>query len=43
MKSDHRWLEQWQGIFKGKRVLELGCGDGRDSRILAEHVASLVA
>ena len=43
MKHDHRWLEQWQNVVAGKKVLELGSGDGRDSRILADNVASLVA
>lgn len=43
MKTDHGWLEQWTSILRGRRVLELGCGNGTDTKMLAMSVGNLVA
>lgn len=40
MKDDDRWLERWLPLLRERArdgaVLELGCGDGRDSMFLAD-------
>jgi len=43
MKQDLQWLQQYQGLIRHKKVLELGCGSGMDTRILSEWATSLVA
>ena len=43
MKSDYKWLHEWELILKGKYILELGCGDGKDSHVLFELGRELVA
>lgn len=43
MKSDHRWLEQWTTLFENKRVLELGCGNGIDTKFISDTAATVVA
>ena len=43
MKSDYKWLHEWELILKGKYILELGCGDGKDSKVLFELGRKLVA
>lgn len=34
MKADYKWLQEWALILKEKNILELGCGDGKDSQVL---------
>ena len=36
-------LFDFAGSFTGKRVLEIGCGDGRLTWLFADHVARVVA
>jgi SAM-dependent methyltransferase len=43
MKSDYKWLHEWDLILKDKDILELGCGDGKDSQVLFELGKKLVA
>ena len=43
MKSDYNWLHEWDLTLKGKDILELGCGDGKDSQVLFEIGRKLVA
>ncbi|PWQ92196.1 class I SAM-dependent methyltransferase [Leucothrix pacifica] len=43
MKDDHRWLEPYSEMLQGKKVLELGCGSGIDTKVitkLTEHLVS---
>ena len=43
MKPDHQWLEQSITLFENKNVLELGCGNGIDTKLIAGTATSLVA
>jgi len=43
MKRDHAWLETYADVLKGSRVLELGCGPGIDSKVIARYAHWLVA
>lgn len=43
MKSDYKWLYEWNHVLKGKDILELGCGDGKDSQVLLGFGRRLVA
>jgi SAM-dependent methyltransferase len=43
MRSDSKWLERWKDLISGKRVLEMGCGDGKDTRILKARAGMLVS
>jgi len=42
-KIDYQWLEKWSSFLADKRVLELGCGTGIDTHILAGMAATVVA
>ncbi len=42
-KSDDNWLDKWSPQLKEKRVLELGCGQGLDTLIIAKEARSVVA
>jgi SAM-dependent methyltransferase len=37
------WLERWLPLLAGRRVLELGCGAGRDTAVLAAAGLEVVA
>ena len=41
--TDNSWLHKWQPVLSNKTVLELGCGQGRDTGDLLTLVNSLVA
>jgi SAM-dependent methyltransferase len=41
--SDYQWLEKWSSHIWGKRVLELGCGSGIDTRSIARLASTVVA
>jgi SAM-dependent methyltransferase len=43
MRQDHRWLENWLEKINNLVVLELGCGEGIDTRVIAQHAKSVVA
>lgn len=43
MKQDHSWLESYSELLTGKRVLELGCGSGLDTRIISRYSESVIA
>ncbi|GGX74292.1 class I SAM-dependent methyltransferase [Saccharospirillum salsuginis] len=43
MKSDGDWLNRWLPELENKIVLELGCGEGMDTAILADYSAILIA
>lgn len=43
LKSDHKWLDEWCSHLRGKRVLELGCGQGLDTSVISGQAESLVA
>ncbi len=43
MKQDDLWLGPWTDEIAGRKVLELGCGKGIDSRFIAQHAHYLVA
>lgn len=36
MNTDSKWLENWSSKIKNKTVLELGCGDGVDTVVIAK-------
>ncbi len=42
-KKDDQWLDKWEPVIKGQAVLELGCGDGVDTRVLLESASSVIA
>lgn len=42
-KTDLKWLEAWKDNIKGKKVLELGAGDGLDSTYLRKYAGSLIS
>jgi SAM-dependent methyltransferase len=41
--SDYQWLEKWSSHISGKKVLELGCGGGIDTRSIADLASAVVA
>jgi SAM-dependent methyltransferase len=43
MKSDYRWLERWSNSLNDQVVLELGCGDGIDTKTIVKISKSVVA
>ncbi len=43
MKSDHGWLNPWKDLLVGKVVLELGCGEGLDTREISRFAKYVVA
>ena len=43
LKSDHNWLDEWASHLRGKRVLELGCGQGADTSLISGWAESLIA
>ena len=42
MKPDHKWLVKWASYLRGKKVLELGCGQGIDTLLISSWAESLV-
>lgn len=43
MKHDHNWLVSYAEILKGKVILELGCGSGKDTIVLSDYAETLVS
>jgi SAM-dependent methyltransferase len=43
MKSDFAWLDKWSDYLDSKNVLELGCGQGIDTRRIVALANSVVA
>lgn len=42
-KIDYRWLERWSADLEGCNVLELGCGEGIDTKFIANYAESITA
>ena len=36
IKTDHNWLYKYTNLLKDKSILELGCGNGIDTKILSQ-------
>ena len=43
IRSDYQWINRWSAQLQNKTVLELGCGSGIDSRVIAKATKYLVA
>ena len=43
MKTDYKWLEKWANDLKGKSILELGCGEGADTAVIATYADTVIA
>lgn len=41
--TDYQWLDKWSSYISGKKVLELGCGSGIDTRSVSDLASSVVA
>lgn len=43
MKEDYQWINQWRHLFKDRIVLELGCGEGIDTKLLIDSAKSVIS
>lgn len=43
MTEDSSWLMKYKGLLSGKNILEIGCGEGDDTKTLAKIAESIVA
>lgn len=43
VNQDSDWLERYQDHLAKKSILELGCGDGKDTRVLQQYASSVIA
>lgn len=43
MKHDYSWLDPYAEMLDGKTILELGCGSGLDSIVLARYAKYLIS